>query len=118
MADDYASNLDLYETLVETNPKVQRKGASMPYTSVNGHMFSFLAKDGNMSLRLPSEERERFLSQYKTELSVQHGTVMKEYVVIPEELLKNTQELKKYFDISFTYVSGLKPKPTRKKSKK
>src|SRR5262245_35597433 len=34
--------LKLYEKLVATNPKVERKGATMPYTSLNGHMFSYL----------------------------------------------------------------------------
>lgn len=54
----YAANLALYEKLVATNPEVKRKGATIPYTSKNGHMFSFLAKDGNVSLRLPDDERE------------------------------------------------------------
>ena len=40
---------------------------------------------------------------------------MKEYVDVPEALLKKTGELKKYFDLSFAYVSSLKPKPTTKK---
>jgi len=39
---------------------------------------------------------------------------MKEYVDVPEALLKKTNELKKYFDLSFAYVSSLKPKPTSK----
>lgn len=34
----------LYERLVATDPRVERKGVTMPYTSVNGHMFSFLTK--------------------------------------------------------------------------
>lgn len=42
----YAANLKLYEKLLSTNPSVQRKGATMPYTSVNGHMFSLLTKEG------------------------------------------------------------------------
>ena len=42
---------------------------------------------------------------------------MKEYVVVPGDLLKRTQELKTYFDISYKYVSSLKPKPTKKKKK-
>lgn len=111
----YAVNLELYKRLVATNPKVARKGATMPYTSMNGHMFSFLAKDGSVSLRLPEEAREQFIEKYKTELSVQHGAVMKEYAVVPKALLTKTQELKKYFDVSVEYVSSLKPKPTKKK---
>jgi len=39
-----ADKLDLYEKLVATNPDVERKGATMPYKSLNGHMFSFLTK--------------------------------------------------------------------------
>jgi TfoX/Sxy family transcriptional regulator of competence genes len=113
--EEYAAKLDLYEKLVATNQRVKRKGATMPYTSLNGHMFSFLAKDGKLALRLPSGERESFLVKYETELSVQHGAVMKEYVVIPDSLLERTQELKEYFDVSYEYVSSLKPKPTKKK---
>ena len=114
--EEYAAKLDLYEKLVATNQRVKRKGATMPYTSLNGHMFSFLAKDGNVALRLPSGERESFLVMYETQLCVQHGAVMKEYVVIPDSLLERTQKLKEYFDISYEYVSSLKPKPTKKKS--
>jgi hypothetical protein len=105
--------LALYEKLVATNPEVARKGATMPYTSVNGHMFSFLTKDGKLALRLPAEERESFLLQFETKLCEQYGRVMKEYVEVPEHLLGKTEELKKYFDMSYAYVSSLKPKPTR-----
>jgi len=111
----YAINLDLYEKLVATNPNVERKGKTMPYTSVNGHMFSLLDKEGKLGLRLPKEEREAFLVEFKTELSIQYGAVMKEYVVVPNDLLKKTDELKKYFEISYEYVSSLKPKPTKRK---
>ena len=113
-----AANLDLYEKLVATNPSVDRKGATTPYTSLNGHMFSFLTKEGILALRLPAEERESFLGKYSTKLCVQHGTVMKEYVEVPNALLKKTRELKTYFDISYSYVASLKPKPTKKKSAK
>jgi len=41
-------NLDLYEQLVATRPGVERKGKTMPYTSSNGHMFSFLTPDSTL----------------------------------------------------------------------
>jgi len=66
--EEYAANLTLYEKLVATNPRVDRKGKTMPYTSLNGHMYSFLAKDGKLALRLPEGDRELFLKTYKTEL--------------------------------------------------
>jgi hypothetical protein len=114
----YTATLALYEKLVAANPSVERKGATMPYTSQNGHMFSFLAKDGSVALRLPTGEREAFLAKYDSVLSVQYGAVMKEYVVVPASLLARTQELGAYFDISFRYVSSLKPKPTKRKKPK
>jgi TfoX/Sxy family transcriptional regulator of competence genes len=110
-----AEKVNLYEKLVATNPKVERKGATFPYTSLNGHMFSILTKNGTLALRLPAAEREAFLKKYKTKLSVQYGTVMKEYVEVPDALLKKTRELKKFFDLSYAYVGSLKPKPTTKK---
>ena len=112
----YAASLEWYEKLVATNPKVERKGATMPYTSLNGHMFSLLTREGWLALRLPSEAREEFLKKYQTKLCVQYGTVMKEYVQVPDALLKKTKELKKYFDLSYAYVGSLKPKPTTRKA--
>jgi TfoX/Sxy family transcriptional regulator of competence genes len=113
--EEYKARLQQYETLVATNPEVDRKGKTMPYTSKNGHMFSLFAKDGTLNLRLPKEKRESFLEEFSTELTVQYGTVMKEYVVVPDELLADTPALKEYFDISYAYVSSLKPKATKKK---
>ena len=106
-----------YEKLIATNPKVERKGATMPYTSVNGHMFSFLTKTGRVALRLPEIEREAFLKKYKTTLCEQHGAVLKEYVEVPGSLLTKTQELKTFFEVSYAYVASLKPKPTRRSKK-
>lgn len=113
-----ADKLALYEKLVATHPAVERKGAAMPYTSRNGHMFSFMTKQGRLALRLPDDHREAFLKTYKAKPCVQHGTVMKEYVEVPDALLKKTAELKKHFDASYEYVGALKPKATKQKVKK
>jgi hypothetical protein len=111
-----ADKVELYEKLVATNPKVERKGAANPYTSVNGNMFSQLLPSGRLSLRLPEAEREAFIKKYRTKLVEQYGVVMKEYVEVPDEMLADTGKLKKYFDISYAYASSLKPKPTKKKA--
>jgi TfoX/Sxy family transcriptional regulator of competence genes len=110
-----ADKVTLYEKLVATNPKVEGKGAANPYTSVNGNMFSQLLPTGRLSLRLPESEREAFIKKYETKLVEQYGVVMKEYVEVPDTLLADTAEMKKYFDMSFAYASSLKPKPTTKK---
>ena len=105
----------LYEKLVATNPKIERKGATMPYTSVNGNMFSVLAKDGQLVMRLSREDREAYVAKYKTEPVVMYGANMPEYVDVPLPLLKKTAELKKWFDKSYAYTAALRPKPTTKK---
>ena len=87
----------------------------MPYRSLNGHMFSILSKSGSVGIRLSKDEREKFLEKYQTTLYENYGAVMKEYVKIPDKLLKNTAELKQYLDLSYKYIKTLKPKPTKRK---
>ena len=111
-----AVKLELYEKMVATHPEVERKGATIPYTSHNGNMFSYLHASGRVALRLAEEDRERFLKKYKTTLFEAYGVVQKEYVTVPDALLKNTKELKKYFELSYRYAQTLKAKPSRKKS--
>jgi hypothetical protein len=110
-----AKALALYDKLLATNPNVQRKGDTMPYTSLNGNMFSLFTKENRLTLRLPKGEREAFLTRFKTTLSEQYGHVQPEYVVVPDALLAKTPELKRYFDMSYAYVTSLRPKPTTKK---
>ncbi len=105
----------LYDKLVATNPRVERQGASVPYTALNGHMFSYLSKEGKLELRLPEGEREAFLKKYKAKLCEAYGKVQPEYVEVPDALLAKTAELKKYFDASYAYVATMKPKATAKK---
>jgi TfoX/Sxy family transcriptional regulator of competence genes len=111
----YAANLALYESVLAAVPDVERKGGAVPYTSHNGHMFTYLSKAGVMALRLPEKDREAFLKKYATCLCIQYGTVQKEYVEVPDTLLRNPKELAKYLKISFAYVAELKPKPRAKK---
>jgi len=109
-----APEVALYDQLIATNPKIERKGAANPYTSLNGNMFTLLHQS-RLAIRLPEDQREEFLKKYKTTLFEAYGTVMQEYVAVPDALLKNTKELKKYLDNSYEYAKTLKPKPTSKK---
>jgi hypothetical protein len=107
-------NLDLYARLVKTKPDVQQKGATVPYTSVNGNMFSYLHASGKVALRLPAVEREKFLEKHKTKLFEAYGIIQQEYVTVPDALLADTDDLRPYFEMSYEYAKGLKPKPSKK----
>lgn len=110
--------LDLYTQLIDTHPDIELKGGKkLAYTSHNGNMFSLLTKEGRVGLRLGKAEREAFIEKYNTQLCVQYGAVMKEYVEVPDEMLSDTDTLKPYLAMSYAYVQTLKPKPTKKKKK-
>jgi TfoX/Sxy family transcriptional regulator of competence genes len=105
----------LYDALIATIPAIERKGDANPYTSLNGNMFTLLHQ-GRLAIRLPEDEREKFLKKHKTTLFEAYGAVMQEYVAVPDEMLANTKELQKYLAVSYAYAQTLKPKPARRKS--
>ena len=105
-----ADKLALYDKVVATNPQIERKGDTVPYTSLNGHMFSYMHNEGELLLRLSKEDKEAFEKKYKTGPVISYGVVKKEFVAVPDTLLKNTKELKKYFEMSVAYTKTLKPK--------
>ena len=109
-------NIELYEKLIATVPGLERKGDANPYTSMNGNMFTLLHQSSRLAIRLPEHRRQEFLKKYKTTLFEAYGSVMQEYVAVPDEMLRNTKELKKYLAFSYEYAKGLKPKPSKNKS--
>lgn len=111
-----AAKLTLYHKLLDTDPMIERKGKSLPYTSHKGNMFSFLSPGGTLAIRLPENDRKNFLEKYKTTLMESQGVIMKEYVMVPDGLLKKTNELKVYLQISYDYIRSLKPKKTKSKA--
>ena len=113
--DPWADAIAAYERLVATQPGIERKGAKLPYTSMNGNMFSFLGEDGALALRLSAVDRATFIEVYGTRLHEAHGAVMKEYVTVPAALLADTSTLAPWFAASVAYANTLKPKPTARK---
>ncbi len=115
---DYEAKKVLYDKLIASLPEIERKGDTMPYTSLNGNMFTILSKEGTVGLRMAKEEIESFNKKYKAEPLIQYGVHMKEYVAVPDTLLKKTAELKPYLKKSLEYAKTLKVKPTKKVPKK
>jgi hypothetical protein len=109
-----AASIPAYDRVIATRPEVDRKGAKVPYTSLNGNMSSYLAEDGTLVLRLAAADRESFLDRYRSRLHEAYGVVQKEYVDVPADLLQATDDLVPWFAASVTYVAGLRPKPTKR----
>ena len=91
------------------------KGAKNPYTSRNGHMFSFLTPDGSMALRLSDELGDQFQAEYESGPVMQYGSVMRGYVSVPAELLAKPAQLAPWFDRAWDWIGSLPPKETTKK---
>jgi TfoX/Sxy family transcriptional regulator of competence genes len=66
-------------------------------------------------LRLGKAEREAFLADFDSELLVTYGTVMKEYVAVPDQLLQDTAGLLPYLELSLAYAKTLKPQARKRK---
>ena len=109
-----AAALERYDAVIATRPGLERKGASMPYTSTNGHMFSFLSPEGVLALRLSAGDRNRFLESHPGATVEQYGRVLKEYVAVPDELFASAEALAPLFALSAEYVAALRPKPTKR----
>jgi hypothetical protein len=110
-----AERLEQYDRAIATLPDIARKGATVPYTSLNGHMFSFLTPSGSLVMRLPAGQREAFLDRYDTRLHEAYGTVLKDWVAVPDALFADTTALAPHLRASYDYVAAQKPKPTRGK---
>jgi len=105
--------VEAYDTLLAAFD-TPRKGAKHAYTSLNGNMFSYLEKSGALALRMGKDAREAFIELYDSRLAVSYNTVMKEYVVVPAEMLLDLEAVSPHFEESLNYVRSLKAKPTKK----
>ena len=108
--------VEVYDRLVAAIPEVERKGATMPYTSVNGNMFSYLEASGSMALRLAEPDRVELIESFSTTLHHAYGIVQKEYVTVPADLLDDTARLLPWFRASHAYAVTLKAKPTKRRA--
>ena len=103
--------LERYREVVAASSRdVEVKGAKNPYTSRNGHMFSFLDRDGTMALRLSDELREEYGHTYSMDPVIQYGSVMRGYVAIDADLFEDVTALTEWFDRSYDWIGSLDPK--------
>jgi hypothetical protein len=109
-----ADRIEQYDRLIATIPGLERKGASIPYTSVNGHMSSYLTDTGSLVLRLAPADRERFLAEFSASLHEAYGIVQKEFVDVPDDLFGALDRIASWFAAGHAWVAGQKPKATRR----
>lgn len=103
-----------YDLIVSKIPDMERKGVSLPYTSMNGNMYTMMRKDGVLGIRLGSKDRITFIEKYQTLPFENYGSMIKEYVEVPVNILMDSVTMTFYMSLSHEYAKTLKPKPTKK----
>ena len=106
----YEEKLRIYDQLVDKCDRFERKGKNNPYTSANGYMFSILNKDGELGIRFSRDIQEKYLVELNTTYFKSYGATMKGYILIPDKMLEDLDNLAKYLNESYDYVMSLEPK--------
>lgn len=109
-----ASLTHYQEALAASGRDIPLKGAKNPYTSRNGHMFSFLTPEGTLAIRLSDELRVAFAADFETSDVVQYGSVMRGHASVPGDVLEDPAVAGEWLAKSFDWIGTLPPKPTKK----
>ncbi len=102
--------LKIYDELVAKCPRFERKGKTMPYTSANGHMFSSLNMAGEIGIRFSKEVQEKYITEFDSTIFKSYNSIMHGYVLIPENVLEDLDNVARFLNESYDYVMSLEPK--------
>jgi TfoX/Sxy family transcriptional regulator of competence genes len=108
-----------FDEVVPREPSVERRSMfGYPSAFTNGHMFCGLFQD-RFILRLPEAERTKFLKQAGAAVfEPMPGRPMKEYVVVPPNVVSSDSSLERWLGKALGYVSSLPSKAPKRKAPK
>ena len=73
-------------------------------------MFSLLNKAGEIGIRFSKKVQDNYIEKFDSTIFKSHNSIMHGYVLIPENMLKDLDNVAKYLDESYDYVMSLEPK--------
>ena len=107
-----------FDEVMPGPPATMRKMFGFPAGFVNGNMFMGLFED-SMILRLAPESRDELIRLHAGKpFAPMAGRVMKEYVVVPDLILRDRQKLSSWVGKALVYGEALPPKSAKAKSGK
>jgi len=101
-----------FDAMITGVPGVERKGAAMPYLSVNGNMYAMISKANVIGLRFGKDDLAAFMAAGGELFEGTPGFINKEYGGVPAAMLGDIKALKRWFKLSHAYAGTLKPKKT------
>ncbi|HVT61234.1 MAG TPA: TfoX/Sxy family protein [Thermoanaerobaculia bacterium] len=111
--------VEAFANLVPADPAVERRQMfGYPAAFANGNMFIGVHQE-NLVLRLPETDRERFVTRHAAEVfSPMPGRPMREYLIVPHDLVRRPAELAPWIALSLRYAATLPPKAAAKAAAK
>lgn len=73
-------------------------------------MFSLINKEGELGFRFSKEDQIKYIQKFDSTLFKSHGATMNGYVLIPDQMLNDLDNLAKYLNESYDFVISLEPK--------
>jgi len=104
--------LAAFDAMISGVSGVERKGAAMPYLSVNGNMCAMISKANVIGLRFGKDDLAAFMAAGGELFEGTPGFINKEYGGVPAAMLGDIKALKRWFKLSHAYAGTLKPKKT------
>jgi TfoX/Sxy family transcriptional regulator of competence genes len=110
--------VDLFAAVLPGPPVTGRRVFGYPAGFVNGNMFMSLFQD-EMILRLPENRRQELVKTRGAKpFEPMPGRPMKEYVSLPNSMMKDRKELGVWVAKALEYGTSLKPKAGTKRAAK
>ena len=106
----FKKTLEYYDKAIDKCPEFDRKGKNLVYTSANGYMFSQMNKAGELGIRLSKESQKNFIEKHNSGPFMSYGATMRDYVLVPDDLLHDLGQMATYLQESYAFVMTLEPK--------
>jgi TfoX/Sxy family transcriptional regulator of competence genes len=103
-----------FDQVLPTDPAVERRSMfGYPCAFINGNMFSGLYQE-SFIVRLGDDKRAKLLAlPGATVFEPVPGRPMKQYVVVPPDVVASDAAIKRWLRDSIAHVSSLAPKPKK-----
>lgn len=73
-------------------------------------MFSLLNKAGEIGIRFSKEGQKKYIKEFNSSIYKSYNAIMRGYVLIPDKMLKDLDNVANYLNESYDYVMSLDPK--------
>jgi TfoX/Sxy family transcriptional regulator of competence genes len=107
--------LEVFSSFTALFPDMRiRKMFGFPCAFSPDHMFLYVYDD-SLVLRLAEDDRAAFTTQYAAKpFAPKGGRGMREYTVVPRDLLCDPTRLRPWIERAHAFVSTLPPKPSKR----